>query len=345
MHICRFFVCYTTYTMPQSRLLSAIQPSGSITLGNYLGAIQLWTELQQHYDSLFFIVDLHAITVRQDPKKLLAATLDAAAWYIACGIDPQRATLFVQSMVPAHTELAWVLMTFTQMGELERMTQFKDKSRKHQDNLNAGLFTYPVLMAADIALYDTEIVPVGDDQRQHLELARNVIERFNNWAGHDVLTVPVGHFAGTGSRVMALDDPTSKMSKSATSAMSYIALSDTPDSIRKKISRAVTDTGTEICVAPDKPGITNLLTILSRVTHKPIEDLQSEFVGQGYGAFKTAVADAVIAHLTPIQERYLALRQDETQLKTILTQGAQRANTKATPVLERVKQAVGLGLS
>ena len=324
-----------------ARVLSGIQPSGGIHLGNYLGAIRQFVVAQDSDDCFFCIVDLHAITTPQDPKLLRAQTLELAAVYLASGIDPAKATLFVQSHIPQHAELAWVLGCATQYGELRRMTQFKDKSaRGGGEAIGFGLFAYPVLMAADILIYDADVVPIGDDQRQHLELARDVAIRFNGRYG-DTFTVPAARYTEAAARVMDLQDPTSKMSKSAATDAGLVFLADPPEVVRKKIRSAVTDTGREVRAGTDKPGVTNLLEILSAVTGRSIATLETEFEGAGYGDFKGAVADAVIETLTPIRERYLELLQDETELRRILADGATRARDVASKTLARAYDAVG----
>ncbi|MBI2411566.1 MAG: tryptophan--tRNA ligase [Candidatus Kerfeldbacteria bacterium] len=325
------------------RILSGIQPTGHLHLGNYIGAVRQWIELQHSYESLFCIVDLHAITVRQKPEELRAAIRRTAAGYLACGVDPEKASIFVQSSVAEHAELAWVLNTFTQMGELERMTQYKDKSKQHAQNINAGLFTYPALMAADVLLYKTELVPVGEDQKQHIELIRNLAQRFNNHYDKPVFTVPEYVPPKQGARIMGLDDPTKKMSKSAESEWNAIALTDTPDVIRKKIKRAVTDSESEVRAGDDKPALTNLLTIYSVVTGKSIADLEKEYVGRGYGDFKTELGEAVVAWITPIQEKMATYMNDAGELDAVLDAGAERARAIATQTLKEVYDVVGLG--
>lgn len=326
----------------KKRILSGIQTSGQLHIGNYLGAVQQWVALQNEYDSFFMLADLHAITVRQDPATLRNNVRLAAATYVACGVDPEKASIFTQSHVPQHAELAWVLNTFTQMGELERMTQFKDKSAKSTDGINAGLFTYPTLMAADILLYDSALVPVGDDQKQHIELARNIAERVNNQYGKEIFVIPEGKFMESGARIMGLDTPEKKMSKSATSELNFISLLDDPEVARKKIMKAVTDTGSDVKAAPDKPGVTNLLTIYSLLTGRPVGDIEKEYEGRGYGDFKKGLADVVVDWLTPLQARINALLNDEPALDSILQDGAQKAESIARQTLNRVYTAVGL---
>lgn len=326
----------------QKRLLSGIQPSGELHLGNYIGAVKQWIELQNDYDSLFSIVDLHAITVRQDPDELRRNVRLALATYIASGIDPAKAAIFVQSHVSAHAELAWVLNTFAQMGELERMTQFKEKSYKSTDGINAGLFTYPVLMAADILLYDAALVPVGDDQKQHIELARNIAERVNNHYNAEVFVMPEGKFMESGARIMGLDNPENKMSKSASSEYNYIALLDEPDIVRKKVMKAETDSDSTVRASEDKPGVTNLLTIYSLLSGKSVSDLEKEYDGRGYGDFKKELAEVVVEWITPLQARIHELMDDQAQLDTVLKEGADAAREIASATLERVYTTVGL---
>ncbi len=324
------------------RAFSGIQPSGDLHLGNYLGAIQQWIALQHSYESFFCIVDLHAITVRQDPEELRQNIRRVAASYVACGLDPEKSTVFVQSDVPEHAELAWVLNTFTPIGELERMTQYKDKAQKHRDNVNAGLFTYPALMAADILLYDTDVVPVGDDQRQHIELTRNVAERMNHVYERELFVVPEGIYPKFGARIMGLDDPEKKMSKSA-GEWNYVALSDEPDVVRKKIKRAVTDSGAEVRVGDGKPALSNLLTIYSLVSGKTIAALEDDYAGKGYGDFKTDLGEVLVEWLRPIRSKTQDLLGDHEALDEILERGAARAHAIAERKLRDVYQTVGLG--
>lgn len=325
------------------RILSGIQPSGELHIGNYLGAIQQWIELQQDYESFFCIVDLHAITVRQDPALLREQIRRVAATYIAAGLDPKISTIFVQSEVAAHAELAWVLNTFTQMGELERMTQFKDKAAKNLKNVNAGLFAYPVLMAADILLYQSAVVPVGDDQKQHVELTRNIAQRFNNHYKREVFVIPEPMFPSAGARIMGLDDPLQKMSKSARSPLNYISFADDADTVRKKVRKAVTDSGSAVKSGKDKPALTNLLTIYSQLSGKTISVLEQEYEGKGYGDFKMDLAEVIVEWLRPIQERRDALLEDAKQLDMILDRGRNAAAATANQTLRAVFDAVGLG--
>ncbi|MBQ7976300.1 MAG: tryptophan--tRNA ligase, partial [Clostridia bacterium] len=290
----------------KKRIFSGVQPSGTITLGNYLGAIKNWVDLQNDYECLYAIMDMHSITVRQDPQELKKRTLDLLKVYLACGIDPEKNLLFVQSHVPSHAQLSWVLNCFTYMGELSRMTQFKDKSKGHGDNINAGLFTYPVLMAADILLYGAELVPVGKDQMQHIEICRDIAERFNALYG-DVFTIPQGFMPKAGAKVMSLQEPTKKMSKSDPNPKGYISMLDEFNTIAKKIKSAVTDSEGVVEYREGdetKAGINNLMTIYSAVTGKSYDRITKEYSGLGYGAFKGDVADAVVEHIKPIRDEY-----------------------------------------
>ncbi len=327
---------------PRPTVLSGIQPSGRLTLGNYLGAIKNWLPLSASYDCHYMLVDLHAITVRQDPAVLRERCYEFLALYIACGLDPKDNVLFVQSHVPAHSQLGWILNCYTQFGELGRMTQFKDKSAKHADNINAGLFGYPVLMAADILLYDAAQVPVGDDQKQHLELTRDIANRFNNIYG-PVFTVPEPMIPPVGARIMGLQDPTGKMSKSDDAETNALYLLDSPDVIVRKIKRAVTDMdGVVRFDIAAKPGVSNLLSILAATTGKTVAALEVEFEGKQYGAFKGAVADAVVDCLKPVQAKYAELREDRDGLRAVLKDGAERASVRANATLARVHEALGL---
>jgi len=327
------------------KLFSGIQPSGVLHIGNYLGAIKQWVELQNESDeAIFCIVDLHAITVPQDPTELRKNILSTAALYLAAGIDPEKSTIFVQSSRPEHTELAWILNTVAKMGELYRMTQFKEKSLGGTaENALAGLFDYPILMAADILLYNTTHVPVGEDQKQHVELTRDLAIRFNGKFG-DVLTVPEPIIKKESARIMGLDDPTKKMSKSATSAYNYIAMTDDADTIRNKIMKAVTDSGSEIKVGADKPAITNLLNIFSEISGKAIAEIEQEFSGKNYGQFKEALADSMIQYLAPIQKTFTELMADEERLKQILSSGSEKLAEPAQEMIATVKQKMGLGI-
>ena len=327
------------YYMSTPRLFSGIQPSGIIHLGNYLGAIKQWLELVKKYDSIFCIVDLHALTVRQKPAELRKNTLELAKIYLALGLDPQKSTIFAQSQVSEHTELAWILNTLTKLPELERMTQFKDKSQAHKENINAGLFTYPVLMAADILLYDTVAVPVGEDQKQHVELARVLARRFNENFG-ETFAVPESLVQKQGARIMGLDDPLKKMSKSAASSFNFIALTDDTKTVEKKIARAVTDSGRDVVSGPDKPALTNLLTIYSLLTNQTVAQAEKEFVGRGYADFKKELAQEINNFLQPIQKKILAM-DDKTVLE-ILSAGQARVKTLAEKKMKEVRQKVGL---
>ena len=322
-------------------LFSAIQPSGILTIGNYLGAIKNFKKLQDDYNSIFSIADLHTLTVRQDPATLRKNTYELAALYLACGIDAEKSILFAQSHVSCHAELAWVLNTFCYPGELSRMTQFKDKSRKHEDNINMGLMDYPVLMAADILLYQTELVPIGADQKQHLELARDLAIRFNNIYG-EVFKVPEGYIGKSGARVMSLAEPTRKMSKSDANLNAFISMDDDKDTIIRKFKRAVTDSDNKIIFSPEKPGISNLLTIYSLFSNKSIEDAQVEFEGKGYGDFKIKVGEAVADVLDPIRQEKNRLLADKDYLDNILKIGAERAERLAYRTLNKVYKKVGL---
>ena len=330
--------------MSKPIVLSGCQPSGILTLGNYLGALRQWVDMQGDYECLYCIVDLHAITVRQDPEALRTATLDTLALYLACGIDPDRSTVFVQSHVPEHAELAWVLSCYTQMGELNRMTQFKDKSKRHSENINVGLFSYPVLMAADILIYQAHQVPVGHDQKQHLELSRDVAHRFNTQHG-ETLRVPEPFIPKVAARVMALQEPTAKMSKSDANPNNFVGLLEDPKKIAKKLKRAVTDPEDPPRIVHDpenKPGIANLLSILSAITKKTFAELEAEYEGKMYGHLKTDVAEAVCAMLEPIQQRYQQLRDDPAELERVMKVGAERARARAADTLQKVYDAVGL---
>lgn len=325
----------------KKRVFSGIQPTGTFTLGNYIGAVRNWPLLQEEYDCIYCVVDQHAITVRQTPAELRKKTYESAAMLLATGIDPQKSMIFIQSHVPQHAQLSWVLSCNTQYGELGRMTQFKDKSAKHADNINTGLFTYPVLMAADILLYNADLVPVGADQKQHVELARNIAQRFNN-AYSDTFVLPEPFIPKVGARVMSLQEPTKKMSKSDTNEKSYVILTDTPDMILKKFKGAVTDSeGVVKYDTTEKPGISNLMGIYSVMTGKGFEEIEKEFDGQGYGTFKTAVAESVIDTLKPIQDEYTRLLADKAYIESVLKDGAQKAQYQANKILNKVYKKVG----
>ncbi len=321
-------------------IFSGIQPSGTLTLGNYIGALRNFSRLQDDYDCIYCIVDEHAITVRQNPADLRRRCMELTAIYMASGIDPKKSLIYCQSHVSAHAELAWVLNCFTYMGELSRMTQYKDKCAKHADNINAGLFTYPVLMAADILLYQTNLVPVGDDQKQHLEICRDIAQRFNGVYG-DVFTIPEGYIPKVGARIMSLQEPTRKMSKSDPPE-TFISLLDDPDTIRRKIKRAVTDSDGEIRYDPeDKPGVSNLLSIMSALGAGSMDALQAELQGQGYGELKARTADCVIATLEPLQAEYKRLIADKAYLQGVIDENAKTASYLANKTLRKVQKKVG----
>lgn len=328
-------------------IFSGVQPSGNITLGNYLGAIKNWVGFQEEYRCIYAMMDQHAITVRQNPQELRKRTLDLLKIYIACGIDPQKSLLFIQSQVPAHAQLAWILNCYTYMGELSRMTQFKDKSSKHADNINAGLFTYPVLMAADILLYQTDLVPVGKDQMQHIEITRDIAQRFNGvycQEGNPVFKIPEGFLPKAGAKVMSLAEPTKKMSKSDENPKAYISLLDDMNVIANKIKSAVTDSEGVIEYRPEdetKAGINNLLTIMSAVTGSEIEKIAADYSGKGYGDFKKDVAEAVVEEIRPIRQKYDELSKDKQYLVDICKQGAERANEISQRTLSKVYKKVG----
>ena len=322
-------------------MLSGIQPSGELHLGNYLGPLRHWPKMIEEYDCYFFMADLHTITVRQDPAALRRRVLTQVAQYIACGLDPEKCTIFIQSHVPAHAQLGWVLDCYTMFGELSRMTQFKDKAAKHKDNINAGLFTYPALMAADILLYQPDFVPVGEDQKQHVEICRDIAGRFNGIYG-EVFRVPEPYIAKVGARIMSLNDPASKMSKS--NLEGCVALADKPEEIMRKFKRAVTDSDTERCVryAPqEKPGVSNLIQIYAAASGKSYEDIEREFDGQGYGAFKSAVGEAVVETLRPIREETERLLGDRAYLEGVYRAGAERASSIAEKTLRKVYKKIG----
>ncbi len=327
-------------TENKKRIFSAIQPSGTITLGNYLGAIKNWIPLQDDYECIFAVADLHAITVRQVPAYLRANSLKLMSFLIACGVDPEKSLLYFQSHVAAHSQLAWILNCYTQMGELSRMTQFKDKSAKHSGNINAGLFTYPTLMAADILLYQTDLVPVGQDQKQHLEICRDIAERFNGIYG-EVFKIPEPYIAKTGARIMSLQNPLSKMSKSDENVNSYISLTDDTDTIIRKFKRAVTDSDSKVVYADGKEGINNLISIYSVVTGKSIAEVEKEFDGKGYGDFKLAVGEAVAQTLAPIREKYEYLLKNKDYLVSIYTKNAEIASKIAARTLSKVYKKTG----
>ena len=320
---------------------SGVQPSGNLTIGNYLGAIKNFPIYSEQYKCFYCVVDQHAITVRQVPAELRRRTYETIALYIACGLDPEKNTLYVQSHVPAHTEMAWMLNCFTMFGELSRMTQFKDKSQKHADNVNAGLFTYPVLMAADILLYQTNVVPIGADQKQHLELARNIVDRFNQLYP-DTFTMPEPIIAKSGAKIMSLAEPTQKMSKSDENENAVVRILDTPDAIMRKFKRAVTDSDSSIIFDPEnKPGVSNLLTIYSCFSGKSIEEAEREFDGMGYGDFKTAVGQVCCDKLIPVQEEYRRILADKAYLEEVMKKGADEASYYARKTLSKVRRKLG----
>lgn len=329
--------------MTKPIVFSGIQPSGELTIGNYLGSLRQWVALQDDYQCIYCIVDQHAITVRQQPEQLRKATLDTIALYLACNIDPQKSTIFIQSNVAEHTQLAWVLNCYTYFGELSRMTQFKDKASRYQENVNAGLFDYPVLMAADILLYQANLVPVGEDQKQHMELSRDIAQRFNALYG-DIFCVPEPFIPKSGARVMSLQDPGKKMSKSDDNRNNIIGLLEDPRAVVKKINRAVTDSDEPPMVRYDlqnKAGISNLLDILSGVTGQSIAELEQQFAGKLYGQLKNEVAEQVAAMLQVLQQRYQRYRNDETYLHEIMRLGAEKARERASKTLQDVYRVIG----
>jgi tryptophanyl-tRNA synthetase len=324
-------------------VLSGCQPSGELTIGNYLGALKQWVNMQATHECYYMLVDQHAITVRPDPDDLRNATLDGLALYLACGVDPEQSTIFIQSHVPEHAQLSWVLNCYTQMGELNRMTQYKDKSQKSEANMNSGLFTYPVLMAADILLYGANRVPVGDDQKQHLELARDIATRFNNLYGN-IFNVPEPFIPEQGARVMSLLEPTKKMSKSDTNPGNFIGLLEDPKKISKKIKRAVTDSDEQANIyfnLEEKPGVSNLLSLLSCATGKSIDDLVPNYEDKMYGHLKGDVANAVVELLAPIQTKFHQYRADQDFLNEVMRKGAEKASLRASKVLSKVYEAIG----
>ena len=321
-------------------IFSGIQPTGTFTLGNYIGAVRNWVTLQDEYSCIYSIVDLHAITVLQDPAKLRQHTLEAYALILACGVDPEKSLTFIQSHVKTHAEMNWILSCSTQFGELSRMTQFKDKSAKHPDDINAGLFTYPVLMAADILLYKTDLVPVGVDQKQHLELARDVAQRFNQKYG-ELFTIPEPYIPKVGAKVMSLQEPNKKMSKSDDNPNACILILDDTDTIIRKFKRAVTDSDAEVRYAEGKDGINNLMTILSAVTGDSFETIERDYAGKGYGDFKLAVGEAVSEHLRPVRENFANLMLDKEYLKKCYTEGAQKAVAFSQRTVTKAYRKVG----
>lgn len=329
--------------MTKPIVFSGAQPSGELTIGNYMGALRQWVNMQDDYHCIYCIVDQHAITVRQDAQKLRKATLDTLALYLACGIDPEKSTIFVQSHVPEHAQLGWALNCYTYFGELSRMTQFKDKSARYAENINAGLFDYPVLMAADILLYQTNLVPVGEDQKQHVELTHAIARRFNGIYG-DVFKIPEPFVPKVGARIMSLTNPTAKMSKSENEDTGRVLLMDPPEVIMRQFKRAITDSDTENCVRYDKenkPGVSNLMTIYAAVTGKTFPEIEAEFAGQGYGKFKPAVGEAVVEALRPIREEAARLMKDKAYLEGVYRGGAEKASFVAEKTLRKVYKKVG----
>ena len=330
--------------MTKPIVLSGAQPSGELTIGNYMGALRQWVSMQDSHDCLYCVVDLHAITVRQDPQALRTACLDTLALYLACGVDPKKSTVFIQSQVPQHTQLSWALNCYTQMGELNRMTQFKDKSLKHSNNINVGLYGYPVLMAADILLYQANEIPVGQDQKQHLELTRDIATRFNNAYG-ETFTIPEPFIPKHGAKVMSLQDAAKKMSKSDENRNNVIGLLEDPKAILKKVKKAVTDSEEPPRVAFDvenKPGVSNLLSLMSGVSGRSIADIEKEFEGKMYGHLKVATGEAVVAMLEPLQQRYREFRADQSYLGTVMRDGAEKAQVRAEVTIKKVYEKIGL---
>ena len=322
-------------------LYSGMQATGTLTLGNYLGALKNWVELTDEYECIYGVMDLHSLTVRQVPAEFRKNARALYALYVAAGLDPEKNCIYYQSHVSGHAELGWILDCFTYMGELNRMTQFKDKAAKHADNINAGLYTYPVLMAADILLYQADVVPVGVDQKQHLEITRDIAERFNNIYG-DVFTIPEAYIGKKGAKIMSLQEPGKKMSKSDTNANATILLLDDTDTIIRKFKRAVTDSESEVRYAEEKPGISNLMDIYSAVTGKTYEEIEKEFAGKGYGDFKLAVGETVADHLKPLQERYEQLMKDKAYIESMIKQNDEKAAYYANKTLRKVQKTVGL---
>lgn len=328
--------------MNKKIILSGIQATGKLTLGNYLGAIDNWVKMQEEYNCYYMIANLHSLTVRNNPEELKNNTLKILAMYVAAGLDPEKNTIFIQSQVKEHAELGWILDCYTYMGELSRMTQFKDKSAKHADNINAGLFTYPALMAADILLYNADLVPVGEDQRQHLEITRDLAERFNKLYG-ETFVVPEAYVRKESARIMGLQNPENKMSKSATNLNDVIFLEDEPEVIIKKFKKAVTDSENKVKFDPEnKPGVSNLMQIYASITEKTMEEIEKEFEESGYGNFKMTVANAVVEKLQPIQEKYKKILENKEYLEEIYTKGAENARKLASKTLEDVKNKIGI---
>ena len=322
-------------------VLSGIKPTGNLTIGNYIGAINSWVKMQEEYECNYMLADLHSLTIRNNPEELRKASLDVLAYYIACGLDPEKNTIFMQSHVHEHAELSWVLNCYTYIGELSRMTQFKDKSAKNEDNINAGLFTYPVLMAADILVYQANAVPVGEDQKQHVEIARDIAERFNKTYG-DTFAIPQPLINNTGARIMGLQNPEGKMGKSEGNPNDAIYLKDTTDDIMKKFKKAVTDSEGIVKYSDDKPGIKNLITIYATLNNMKIEDVEKEFENKGYGIFKQEVGETVVNALKPIQDKYKDIMDNPDYLRKIYEQGARKASEQAQKTLKDVYQKIGL---
>ncbi len=321
-------------------LFSGMQATGTLQLGNYLGALKNWVQFEDEYETFYCVVDLHSITVRQEPAELRKKARALLTLYIAAGLNPEKNCIYYQSHVPAHAELSWILNCFTYMGELNRMTQYKDKASKHAENINAGLFTYPVLMAADILLFQSDIVPVGDDQKQHIEITRDIAQRFNSIYG-DVFTIPEPYIKKTGARIMSLQEPTKKMSKSDENVNASIFLLDDTDTIIRKFKRAVTDSDNEIRHSKDKPGISNLIEIYGIASGKSIADIEKEFEGKGYGDFKLAVGESVAAMLKPIQDKYVELSKDKAYIDSIIKNNAEKASYYANKTLRKVQKKIG----
>jgi len=332
-----------TEAQVKKRVFSGIQPTGKLHLGNYLGALRNWEETQAQYDNIFCIVDMHALTVPIDPQELHYSIRQLAALYLACGLDTRYCKLFVQSHVHQHAEMSWIMNCFTPMGWLNRMTQFKVKAGENMDTVSTGLFCYPVLMACDILLYQTNLVPVGEDQRQHIEFTRDLAQRFNSIYGQQVFTIPEAQIRQVGARIMSLDDPTNKMSKTDPNDLSRINLLDDPKTIKKKIARATTDSLRLVAFDPERPGITNLLTIYQLLTGQSEQEIEAEFEGKGYGDFKAALTEQLVATLAPIQQRYNELMSDIPTLEAILKQGADEVRPMAAATLQHVKDVVGVG--
>lgn len=322
-------------------LYSGMQATGTLTLGNYLGALKNWVSISDEYECFYGVMDLHSLTIRQEPANFRKNARNLYALYVAAGLDPEKNCLYYQSHVSAHAELGWILDCFTYMGELNRMTQFKDKAAKHADNINAGLYTYPVLMAADILLYQADLVPVGVDQKQHLEICRDIAERFNNLYG-EVFTIPEAYIPEAGAKIMSLQEPERKMSKSDENENATVRLLDDTDTVIRKFKRAVTDSGNEVRFSEDKPGVSNLMTIYGCVTGKTMEEIEKEFDGKGYGDFKLAVGECVADELKPLQERYYALLEDKTYIEKCIKENDEKAQYFANKTLRKVQKKVGL---